>query len=89
MATPNSADIPDYTLLRPIGKGGYGQVWLARTLTGEHRALKIVHRQNFDEDRHYQREFRGIQAYSPPSRAPPAPHPPPHRGGAPRGKIFD
>lgn len=42
-------DIPDYQLLRRIGKGGYGEVWLARALTGEYRALKIVRRDGFDE----------------------------------------
>ncbi len=65
-------DIPDYQLLRRIGKGGYGEVWLARALTGEYRALKIVQRERFDEDKHYEREFHGIQAYSPVSRSHPS-----------------
>jgi len=64
-------EIPDYQLLRRIGKGGYGEVWLARALTGEYRALKIVQRARFDEDKHYEREFNGIQAYSPVSRSHP------------------
>ena len=52
-------DIPDYQLLRRIGKGGYGEVWLARALTGEYRALKIVQREAFGETHHYERACRG------------------------------
>ena len=39
---PN-VDIPDYDLVRPIGEGGFGQVWAARNRTTGHlRALKLV-----------------------------------------------
>ena len=34
--------IPDYELLRPIGRGAYGEVWLARNVTGSWVALKVV-----------------------------------------------
>lgn len=36
-------EIPDFDLLRPIGRGGFGEVWLARNRTTAHlRAIKIV-----------------------------------------------
>ena len=36
--------IPNHELTRWIGRGGYGDVWLARhTTSGEERAVKIVH----------------------------------------------
>jgi WD40 repeat protein len=57
--------IPDYTLLRPVGRGAYGEVWLARSVTGVYRAVKIVRRASFDEDRPYDREFAGIQRFEP------------------------
>ena len=41
--------IPDHTLLRQIGQGSYGGVWLARNLVGTLRAVKVVHRSNFSE----------------------------------------
>lgn len=60
--------IPDHRLLRRIGKGAYGEVWLARGVTGVLRAIKIVRRGDFEEERTFEREFEGIRAYEPISR---------------------
>ena len=64
--------IPDHTLLRVIGKGSYGEVWLARNVMGTPRAVKIVHRRAFDSDRPYEREFAGIRRFEPVSRSHPS-----------------
>jgi serine/threonine protein kinase len=61
--------IPDHELLRMIGRGSYGEVWLARSVTGALRAVKIVRRSTFEDERPYQREFEGIQQFEPISRA--------------------
>ncbi|MEP6810843.1 MAG: bifunctional serine/threonine-protein kinase/formylglycine-generating enzyme family protein, partial [Chthoniobacterales bacterium] len=61
--------IPDYELLRVIGRGAYGEIWLARGLTGALRAVKIVHRQTFESERAFNREFSGMSAFEPISRA--------------------
>lgn len=66
MSTP--PNIPDHTLRRVIGKGAYGEVWLARNVMGAPRAVKIIWRRQFDSDRPYEREFAGIQRYEPVSR---------------------
>ena len=60
--------VPDHELLRRIGRGAYGEVWLARSVTGTFRAVKIVHRQSFDHDRPFEREFEGILKFEPISR---------------------
>jgi WD40 repeat protein len=61
--------IPDHSLLRPIGRGAYGEVWLARNVMGALRAVKLIWRQQFDSARPYEREFAGIQRYEPVSRS--------------------
>ena len=61
--------ISDYELLRVIGRGAYGEVWLARNLTGSFVALKIVRRASFDHDRPFGREFEGIKRFEPISRS--------------------
>jgi serine/threonine protein kinase len=61
--------IPEHELLRPIASGAYGQVWLARNRLGSYRAVKIVHRGNFDHERPFEREFAGIKAFEPVSHS--------------------
>ena len=64
--------VPDHELLRCIGRGNYGEVWLARSVTGGLHAAKVVWRRNFSSERPYDREFQGIVRYEPISRSHPA-----------------
>jgi len=61
--------VPDHELLRPIGRGAYGVVWLARNVVGTLRAVKVVYRQDFAEAHPFEREFHGLQKFEPVSRA--------------------
>ena len=56
--------IPDYELLRLIGRGSYGDVWLARGVTGIFRAVKIVWRERFTEPEPFEREFKGLKEFA-------------------------
>ena len=61
--------VPDHQLLRKIGSGSYGEVWLARSALGTYRAVKIVFRKSFAHERPFEREFSGIQKFEPISRS--------------------
>lgn len=60
--------IPDHEVLRKVGGGAYGEVWLARGVTGALRAVKVVYREDFDDERSFEREFEGILKFEPISR---------------------
>ncbi len=71
---PSSLDlppptIPDHQLLCLIGRGAYGEVWLARNAISTPRAVKIVHRQSFQRAEHFEREFNGLLKFEPISRS--------------------
>jgi len=61
--------IPDHQLLRRIGSGSYGEVWLARNMMGVYRAVKIVYRRSFEDQKPFDRELSGIRKFEPISRS--------------------
>jgi eukaryotic-like serine/threonine-protein kinase len=89
---PNSSrpnpTIPDHDVLRKIGGGAYGEVWLARGVTGALRAVKVVWREDFEDERGFEREFEGILKFEPISRDHPALVNILHVGRSPDGVSF-
>ncbi len=63
-----SLGIPDYELIRPIGRGSYGEVWLVKNVLGGYRAAKFVERKAFSQPQPFEREFGGIKRFEPISR---------------------
>ena len=62
-------EIPDHTLIRCIGEGAYGQVWVARDAVGRYHAVKVVYRSRFGVAGPYERALRGIEKFMPVSRS--------------------
>lgn len=63
------ARVPDHELIRLIGRGSYGEVWLGKNTLGAYRAVKIVYEQTFRHRRPFEREFHGVQKFEPISRS--------------------
>lgn len=57
--------IGDHQLVRCVGEGAYGQVWLARNVIGTYAALKLVYRKKFSDDAPFEREFQGLKRFMP------------------------
>src|ERR1051325_2313706 len=66
---PEGIAVPDHQLIQCIGRGSYGEVWLARNLMGVYRAVKVVYRKNFGHQRPFERELGGIKKFEPISRS--------------------
>ena len=60
--------VAHHEVLRRIGGGSYGEVWLARNLMGVFRAIKVVRRKSFESEKPYEREFEGVRNFEPVSR---------------------
>ena len=51
-----------------IGRGAFGEVWMARSVTGALRAVKVIWREDYDHPELFEREFEAIKRYEPISR---------------------
>src|SRR5690349_11067257 len=65
---PGSVEVPGFEVLRSIGRGSYGTVYLGRSTSGWWRAIKVC---RLDErgGRDQERELRGLRRYEPVSRS--------------------
>jgi hypothetical protein len=61
--------VSDHELVRCIGEGAYGQVWIARNAIGLCHAVKVIYRSRFGDDAPFDRAFRGLQKFMPISRS--------------------
>src|SRR4030095_7307797 len=57
----DAPQILDFELLRCIGRGSYGEVWLARNILGTYRAVKIIERKAFRNEEAFEKEFSGLR----------------------------
>ena len=71
-ASPDEASpqpvVAEHELVRPIGAGAGGEVWLAKSALGTYRAVKVVYRKTFSWAKAYEDEFHGLLKYEPLSR---------------------
>ncbi len=69
MSAPRPApEIRDHETLRLIGRGAYGEVWMARSATGALRAVKVIWREDYDHADSFEREFEALKRFEPISR---------------------
>jgi len=80
--------IADHTVLRKIGSGSYGEVWLARSATAALRAIKVIYRGDFDNEQTFKRELQGILHYEPIARKHPGLVHILHVGNDPQGEYY-
>ncbi len=61
--------MPDYEVIRCVGRGAFGDVWLARAkATQRFRAIKLVCRSRFPRTSLYETEFAGLRKFEEISR---------------------
>lgn len=66
-ATPRPV-VAEHELLRIIGAGSGGEVWLAKNALGTYRAVKILFRKSFPWQKPFEDEFQGLLKFEPLSR---------------------
>jgi hypothetical protein len=68
-STTQGNELGEHTLMRCVGEGAYGQVWIGRNAIGLYHAVKIIYRNRFSVEAPYERALRGIQKFMPISRS--------------------
>lgn len=62
--SPNrGSQIPGFELIKSLGCGTFGEVWLGRHESGFYRAVKIVRRKSDGQAREVEKELSGLQHY--------------------------
>ena len=60
-----SGAIPDHKIIRCIGEGAFGRVWLAVNTLGAYRAVKTIERSKFQSSKKgFEIEWEGIKKYA-------------------------
>lgn len=88
IASSMGLHIPDYQLVKQIGRGSYGDVWIAADRLGGLKAVKIVRQVSYGSAEPFRREFRGVEHYTPLSRKHPGLVQVLHVGLDPNGSAF-
>lgn len=60
--------VAEHELVRLIGAGSGGEVWLAKNALGTYRAVKIICRKSFEWQKPFEDEFQGVLKFEPLSR---------------------
>jgi serine/threonine protein kinase len=55
----------NYTRVRLIAEGGYGEVWLACSAEGEYRAMKVISRKRFADENAFNWELHDVPKFEP------------------------
>ena len=66
--TQSTISIPEHEVIRRIGRGASGEVWLARNFLGVYRAVKIMRSGEHGRQRSFEKELAGMMRFEPVSR---------------------
>ena len=64
-ATGAEFRVADHVLIKCIGRGSYGTVFLARNALGDYRAVKVISRDALEKDQAFERELHGLRKFEP------------------------
>jgi serine/threonine protein kinase len=64
----STISIPEHEVIRRIGRGASGEVWLARNFLGVYRAVKIIRSGEHEGQRSFEQELAGMMRFEPVSR---------------------
>ena len=64
----STISIPEHEVIRRIGRGASGEVWLARNFLGVYRAVKIMRSGEHGRQRSFEKELAGMMRFEPISR---------------------